>query len=413
MYQNDKMEEALTNCKDLSWDHYSFLDEGIRAVNKSNAGRLKGEQTVQNVSAQGGLGSVFAGGNPNVNFILPVGNANMLDVCTSFILELTIANNDAVNAATLLAGQFLLTNIIVQAGNNLENTQVEHQMIRRLFTPEGDEEVVQRASLEYFSYAGYPAAYTTSATTIAASGTTKVYLQIFTCLDCAQVFLPAITTQVTFQVYFNSTGMTSTSAASSISLTDARLIMQGIRYQNNIRQALLNRFAAKPHVYAYALGQQREILSSVAVSAAAEQSYQISGFSGYNVIATFLGIRAANASQQQQYTFEAIDTVDERINGTSIYNSKLNKQEFAAMAMFNNIKTSVPNGNTNLVMLPHSCDVYQSIKWGKQRGYKLYNPNVQFLVKTDSVTANRDFVAVAFTAAVVIIDKGTISVQNL
>lgn len=407
------MEDAFTNCKDLSFDHYNFLDEGIRAVNKSNAGRLKGERTVQNISAQGGLASVFQGGNPNVNFILPVGNANMLDICDSMILELTITNNDAVNAATLLAGQFLLTNIITQAGNNLENSQVEHQMIRRLYTPPGDEELIQRATLEYFSYAGYPAAYTTSATTIAASGTTKVYLQIFTCLDCSQVFLPAVTTQITLQCYFNSTGMTSTSAASSISLSDCRLIMSGIRYQNNIRQALLNRFAAKPHLYSYALGQQREVLSSVAVSAAAEQSYQISGFSGYNVIATFVGIRAANASQQQLYTFDAISTLDERINGSPVYNSKLNKQEFSNMAMFNNIQTSVPNGGTNLVMLPHSSDVYQSIKWGKQRGYKLYNPNVQLLIQSASVTANRDLMTAAFTAAVVIIDKGTISIQNL
>ena len=406
------MEDALTNCKDLSWDHYSFLDEGIRAVNKNNAGRVKGQKAIQNVSAQGGLASVFQGGNPNVSFLLPIGGANQLDVCTSMILELTILNNDGANAATLLAGQALLTNIITMTGNNIENSQFENQLVRRLYSSSADEELFQRATLEYFSYAGYPAAYTTSATTIAAGGSTKVYLQIFTPFDCTQCFLPAITTQITVQCYFNATGMTSTSLASSISLTDARLIMHGIKYQNNIRAALLNKFAAKPHIYAYYAGQ-REILSGVSVSAANEQNFQVSAMSGFNLAALWLGVRAANASQEDLYTFESILTVDERINGTSVYNSKLNKQEFSAMAMDNNIQTSVPNGNTNLIMLPHSVDVYQSLKWGKLRGYQLYNPNVNILLQMSSVTGNRDLVAIGLAASVIIIDKGTVRLEYL
>lgn len=407
------MEDAFTNCKELSFDHYGFLDEGIRAVNKSNAGRIKGKKAVQNISSVGGLASVFQNNNANVQFNLPIGGANVLDICSSMILELTIQNNDAVNAATLLTGQFLLTQIITMCGNNLENSNPEHQMVLRLYGSGADEELEQRASLEYFSYAGYPAAYTTSSTTIPASGSTKVYLQLFTVFDRTQAFLPAITNQINIQCFFNSTGMTSTSLSSGISLTDARLIMQGVRYQNNIRAALLNRFAAKPHLYSYFLGQQREILSGASVSAASEQNFAVSGYSGYNVAALWLGVRANAATQEQLYTFDEILTVDERINGVSIYNSKLNKQEFGAMAMDNNIQTSVPNGNTNLVMLPHASDVYQSIKWQKLRGYELYNPNVNILIQMASVTGTREIMTVGFTASVLVIDKGTARIENL
>lgn len=406
------MQDAFTNCKDLTFDHYSFLDEGIRAVNKSNAGRLRGMRTVQNVSAQGGLNSVFAGGNPNVNFLLPIGSSNLLDVCTSMILEMTVTNNDAVNPASLLATSAWITNIISQTGTPIENSQFENQLCRRLFTANNDEELFQRQTLENFTYAGYPNAYTSPTATLAASASTKVYLQIFTPFDCTQCFLPAITQQITLQVYFNATGMTSTSTSSGISLTDARLIMHGIKYENNVRAAILNKFAAKPHMYSYFSGQ-REILPGVNVSAATELSYQLTGFSGQNVACTFVGIRAANAQQEELYTFDAIGTIDERISGTSIFQSKLNRQEFSNMAMDNNIKTSVPQGNTNLVPLCHSNDVYQSLKWGKLRGTVLYNPNVQILMQTQSTTSTRDVVFVAFVSSVLIIDKGTVRLEFL
>ena len=407
------MEDSFTKCGELTYDHYHFLDEGIRAVNKNNTGRLRGKKAIQNVSAVGGLASVFQNNNSNIQFNLPIGGANVLDICTSMILELTIQNNDAVNASELLAGQFLLSQIITMCGNNLENSNPEHQMVLRLYASEADEELEQRASLEYFSYAGYPAAYTTSSTTIPASGSTKVYLQLFTVFDRTQAFLPAITNQINIQCFFNATGMTSTSLSSGISLTDARLIMHGIRYENNVRAALLNKFAAKPHYYSYFLGQQREILSGASVSAASEQSFALSGYSGYNVAALWVGVRANAATQEALYTFDEIAQIDHRLNGVSTYNSKLNKQEFSNMAMDNNIQTSVPNGNTNLIMLPHSCDVYQSIKWQKLRGYERYSPNVNLLITMSSVTGTREIMTVGFTAAVLIIDKGTAKVENL
>lgn len=407
------MEDSLTNCGNLSFDHYNFLDENLRAVNKGNLGRVKGVKTVQNISSTGGFGSVFNNGNANLSFLLPIGTSNILDICQQMILELTLSNDDATvgHNATILAGQYLIKNIITLTNNQIENTMPEHQMVRRLFTSKDDEEVFQRASLEQFAYAGYPNAYTTSATTIAPSGTQKIYLQIFTPLDVSQVLLPAISQQITIQVYFNNTAVTSTSTSTTVSLQDARLIMNGVAYQPQVRQALLNKFAAKPHVYAYNAAQ-REILSNISVSSASESNFQISAFSGFKMPCIFLGVRAANASQEDLYTFDQLLTVDERINGQSVYLTKLNKQEFASMAM-DCFSTSVANGNTNLVFLPHSIDAYQSLKYNRQRGYQLYNPNVNMLIQMNSVTGSRDLVAIGFAAAVLIVDRGNISLQYL
>ncbi len=407
------MEDVFTNCGTLKYDSYGFVDTGLRAVNKGNLGRTQGIKTVQNISSTGGFGSVFNNGNANLSFLLPIGTSNILDICQQMVLELTLSNDDATvgHDATLLAGQFLIKNIITLTNNQIENTMPEHQMVRRLFTSKDDEEIFQRASLEQFAYAGYPNAYTTSATTIRPSGTQKIYLQIFTPLDVTQAFLPAISQQITIQVYFNNTAVTSTSTSTTVSLQDARLIMNGIAYTPQIRQAILNRFAAKPHLYSYNAAQ-REILSNISVSAASESNFQLSAFSGFKMPCLFLGVRAANASQEDLYAFDKLLTIDEKINGQSVYLSKLNKQEFASMAM-DAFSTSVANGNTNLVFLPHSIDAYQSLKYNKLRGYQIYNPNVNMLIQMDSVTGSRDLVAIGFAAAVLIIDKGNLSLQYL
>lgn len=407
------MEDVFTNCGNLSYDSYGFYDNGLQAVNKGNLGRVKGVKSVSNISSTGGFGSVFTNGNANLSFLLPIGSANMLDICQQMVLELTLSNDDATvgHDAEILASHFLIKNIITLTNNQIENSMPEHQMVRRLFTSKDDEEIFQAATMEQFSYAGYPAAYTTSSAVIPPSSTKKIYLRIFTPLDVCQCFLPSISQQITIQVYFNNTAVTSTSTSTTVSLQDARLIMNGIAYTPQIRQGLLNRFAAKPHLYSYN-SAQREILSNISVSSASESNFQLSAFSGFKMPCVFLGVRAANASAEDLYTFDELLTVDERINGQSVYLSKLNKQEFASMAM-DCFYTSVANGNTNLVFLPHAIDAYQALKYNKLRGTVTYNPNINILLQMNSVTGNRDLVAIGFASAVVIIDKGNISLQYM
>lgn len=395
-----------------SYNHYEFVQQNGKMIAAESQGRLKAARVSQNISPTGSVGNVFINGNSNLSYLLPIGNSNLCDVCDSIIVELTLQNNDAVNAATILAGQFLLTNIQTLTSGVIEQSYPENQMVKRLFLANNDEEIFQRATMEQFAYGGYPNAYTTSATTIAASGSRTIYLQIFTCIDTCKLFLPAITQQITLQLYFNSTAVTSASASTNVTLSSSRLIMHGWKYDNQIRVALLQRFMNQPHFYKYCISQ-REILSNITVSNVSESNFQVSAFSGFKLPALFVLVRAANATQENLYTFDRIGTLDERINGSSVYTSKLNYDEFANMAIECGIKTSVPMGNTDILMLPHSVNVYESLKHNKCRGYQLYNPNVNLLIQMDSVAGNRDLVALAQQDVAVKIQNGALTIEYL
>lgn len=401
---------VLTDVGPCSVDHLELQQVGPRFLQKRSAGRFKAVNKSQNVSPNAGLGALYGGSQAINNILLPQGNANLLSVCQQLILEITLSNGDAVNAATILPAQFLVSQIQINSNQTLETIQSEHLMIKRLFLSNADMELDQREQLEYFSYS-YPTGYGTSATTIAASGSTKVYLEIPCFITSTELFLPAVNQQITLMLTFPPSAVTSTSASTTVTCTDMRLFMNGFDYEPQVRNRILNEFAKAPVVYGYNF-PMIEQLSNITVSSATESNFQLSSFTDFLTPSIFIMIRAVNSTQEDLYTFDQIKTANFLKDGQSWWLSKLNRQEFTSMIM-PLIKTSVPNSNTNILALPFSTDIYQSLKNNKQRGYVKLTPNINVLLETVSANGNRDLVAVIFTEGVINIQNGNISYAYL
>lgn len=407
------MQSTLNNIDKASLiDHYEFLPGNGCAVFKDIAGIEKKIQASSNISPVGGLANVFQGSQAQITFNLPIGTANSVDVCESMVLELTLTNNDAGVAADTLAGQFLLNYIQVLCGNDLENSYAEHQFIRELYEAENDNILLQEGSLRGYDY-NYSATNSYQGNvSIAATESHKFYINLYTLINKTKLFLPAVNGQISINCYFSSTAVESGSASTDVSLTNTRLIMNGYRYREDIRQKKIQLFKSKKHVYSY-LNPRFELLSSVTVSSAAVATLQISALSDAKLPLCYLLVRAANATQEARYTFDRVGTLDFRSNGLSVFGTTLNYQEFTQMCIDNCVRTSVPNSNLKVLPIPFTTNVYETLKDNKIRGYLESSPNIQLQFQMDSVSGNRDLMFVAFQHVAVIVDNGNLRVDYL
>ena len=396
--------------KECSYNHWDKIDAGVRYLDRKSIGRKKCFKVSQNVSPNAALGAIYQGATSVNNILLPSGNSSLVSVCEQMVLEITLDNVDAVNAATILPAQYLIQQIQINTNGTIETINPEHLLIKRLYLSNMDSELDQRAQLEYFSYS-YPTGYGTSATTIAASSSAKVYFEIPNFITSTGLFIPAVSQTITLMITFPPTCVTSTSASTTVNCSNMRLFLHGIDYEPQIRQSMLNKFAEKAVVYGYQF-PMIEQFSNISVSAAAQSNFQISAFSTFLTSGLFLLVRAVNATQQNQYAFDRIGNCDFKRDGRSWFLSPLDNQEFNSMLM-DCIKTSVPNSNTDILCLPFSDNIYESLENNKLLGYCEFTPNIQALIQMSSVTGNRDLIAVIFTCGTITIQNGQISYAYL
>lgn len=396
--------------KECSYNHWDKIDAGVRYLDRKSIGRKKCFKVSQNVSPNAALGAIYQGSNTVNNILLPQGNGNLLSVCEQMVLEITLDNGDAVNAATILPAQYLIQQIQINTNGTIETINPEHLVIKRLYLSNADMELDQRAQLEYFSYS-YPAGYGTSATTIAASSSAKVYFEIPNFITSTGLFLPAVSQQITLMITFPPTCVVSTSASTTVTCSNMRLFLHGIDYEPQMRQSMLNKFAEKAVVYGYQF-PMIEQLSNITVSNVSQSNFQISSFTSFLTSGLFLLVRAVNATQQNQYAFDRIATLDFKKDGRSWFLSPLDSQEFNSMLM-DCIKTSVPNSNTDILCAPFSDNIYESLENNKLLGFCEFTPNIQALITMQSIAGQRDLIAIIFTCGTITIQNGQISYAYL
>lgn len=396
--------------KECSYNHWDKLDAGVRYLDKKSISRKKCYKCSQSISPNAALGAIYQGSSTVNNVLMPVGGGNLLSVCEQMVLEITLDNGDAVNAATILPAQYLIQQIQINTNGTIETINPEHLVIKRLYLSNADMELYQRADLERFSYS-YPAGYGTSATTIAASSSAKVYFEIPNFITSTGLFLPAVSQQITLMITFPPTCVVSTSASTTVTCSNMRLFLHGIDYEPQIRQSMLNKFAEKAVVYGYQF-PMIEQLSNITVSNVAQSNFQISSFSSFLTSGIFLLVRAVNATQQNQYAFDRIATLDFKKDGRSWFLSPLDFQEFNSMLM-DCIKTSVPNSNTDILCAPFSDNIYESLENNKLLGFCEFTPNIQALIQMASVAGQRDLIAIIFTCGTITIQNGQISYAYL
>ena len=393
-----------------SYDHWNKIDAGIRYLDRKSVSRKKCIKLSQNVSPSSGLGAIFQGSTTVTSILLPQGNSNLLSECEQMILEVTISNADAVNAASLVPTQFFIDQIQMNTNGTIETINPEHLLIRRLYLSDADMELDQRAQLENFSYS-YPTGYGSSASTIAASSSQKYYFEIPNFITSTGLFLPACSQQITMMITFATTCLLSTSVSTTVSCSNLRLFLHGIDYEPQLRNSMLNKFAQKAVVYGYQF-PMIETLSNITVSSASQSNFQINAFSEFLTSGIFLMVRAVNATQEAKYAFDRIANLDFKKDGRSWFLSPLDNQEFNSMLM-DCIKTSVPNSNTDILCAPFSDNIYQSLENNKLLGFCQFSPNISALIQMVSANGNRDLVAVIFTAGTITIQNGQITYAYL
>lgn len=377
-------------------------------LKKGSIGKMKAQQGVAWVQSTSTPSSVYVAANVAVSHMLPIGSSNEIDVCQRLILQGTIKNNDAVNAATLLPVAFQINRIEFLVGAQVELIYSQNLIQDRLFLSKNDEEVLSNQQNEIYSYtpAGGLATY---ATPLAASASRDFFLEIPCFLTRTGMFLPALNQQVTIQIYWNASGVTSTSLSTNLSLTQSRIYIIGFKYQSEIREKLLARFASLPHYYFYNCNEYYPI-GSVPLSSISQTTTQITSFSGKLMTDISLAITSVAALQENQYNYFALNQIDEKDAGRSIYSDSLYQQLYRQMEQ-NTFYTSAPE-SVNVYYLPHSVDLYNSIENCLSKGSYLYNANISVKLLA-AATATHDIIICGHSACMFKLANGALTKQQL
>lgn len=378
-------------------------------IKEKNVGRLKANMAIQQVSSQGTTNSIFTTPNSQLNFLLPIGVSNQIDICQNLVFEFQITNTSGASALTLLPIPFMFNNLqVLASGSILETLYPENFILDETFWQEDDEHILSLQTLENFTYTP-SGGYVTNTTTIPANGSKTFYFNLQCSLNRCELFLSAINSQITIQFQFNTAPYTAASASTSVSLTSAQLIMSGFKYENTIRNKLLQRFNANTTLYSYYL-PRREVIPNLSLSNVTTTQVQVTSFSGEHVSCLFVGARPSGASQDNLYAFDQLSQIDLKNAGQSVFLNGLNYREYTTMAL--KVIPSSAGYSMNYFMMPFSIDSYHSVIDGVQRGVLEFSPNFAVYV-LDSVAATRELVLIAYQLQKVYIKGGNLYMDAL
>lgn len=372
-------------------------------LSKKSIGKMKAREAVAWIQSTSTPSSVYKSANVAVTHMLPIGQSNEVDVCQRLILQGTILNNDAVNAATLLPVAFQINRIEILAGKQLEIIYSQNLIQDRLFFSKNDEEILANQENEIYAYtpSGGLATYGTA---LAASAQRDFFLEIPCFITRTAMPLFAVEQQITINVYWNASGVTSTSSSQNLSLTQSRIYIVGYRYIDEIREKLMARYKAFAH-FLYSNTDEYLLIGSQPLSSVAQTVTTVPSFSGKLMTDISIVLTDVAALQQNQYNWYALNQIDERDAGRSIYSDSLYQQLFRQMEQ-QTFYTSAPEA-VNVYYLPHSTDLYNSVENCLSRGSYLYNSNISLKLLA-AASATRDIIVCGHSACMFKISNGAI-----
>lgn len=378
-------------------------------IKEKNVGRVKATTVVQQISAQGATSNIFVTPNGILNFLLNIGTGNVVDVCRNLVFEFTVTNTGA-SAMTLMPVPYWINNIqVLSAGSVLETLYSESlSFVDELFLMQNDEHILALQSLENFSYSN-TTGYATNSTTLAAGASKTYFFNLYCCINRCQFMLSAVNSQIALQFQFNAAPYTIASTSTTISMTGAQLIMSGYRYEDSVRNKLLDRYARNVTLFSYWQGR-KEVQSNVALSNSNTTSVQITNFSGQKLACLFVGARPSGAVQDNQYNFDLLSQIDLKNAGSSVFLNGLNYREYTYMTA-----DSFPSSafySSNFFCMPFSIDCYNSLRDGLMRGNLELNPNYSLYI-LDSVSATREIVVLGYQLSKVYIKGGNLYLDAL
>jgi len=369
---------------------------GAVLAKSRNIGRIKAKgSAVQSVSSQGSTSNIFTNGNTaTLTFLLPLGTSNQLDIVKNIVFEFTVTNNDGGGDALLMLPVQFWPNIIQlsAAGAIFESIYPENLLIESTFLQENDEKILARQTLENYVYNAATTGFTSSAVTIADGASKTFYFNLNCSLNKAELFLSAINTQITIEIQFNPAPYLSTSLSTSVSMSSAKMIMSGIKYDEAVRNKLLQRYASNSTSSLFLL-PVREIIPGVALSSASTSYIQVTSYSGMNLGALFVASRTNGATKEQLYTYDLLAEIDLKNSGSSVFLNSLKLREYTIMNL-NNLPSSA-SFCENMVMMPFSVDPYNTLKIGRESGWLTFSPNFSLEILS-TVTATKELVLIGY-----------------
>lgn len=337
-----------------------------------HSANVKGFHDSIRVPAQNGLAAVFNGTQTQVDWFPPI--QGRLDIWEYFVVELSLVNNDGVNPADVLPAQFIVNYIEeMVSGTNFVTHYNHHLMYELLYLCLDDECIINYQTLGGFTGGVNGVAYTDNFQ-IPAGGTAKLYIRFYPLFAREKLYVNNIGSQVMYRFHFDSTGMISTSAASSISLTNADMFISGPRFSEDVQRKLTSRARSFPLVSSY-FEPQRAILSGQALSDVTKSNVKITEFSGMNVSHLVVMVVPQSATKENLYAPIQLEKISLLVNGSTVSGFQDSNANWNLLQMFN-FYYGVTSPSSNFIyVISHSMDPQISTRTGKPCGTYLYSPN--------------------------------------
>lgn len=339
----------------------NFVDE----LTDFHAGaEAKLEHTSSRILQTGGTSSIFSGNQQQSDYILT--NIDCLCHFEKMSVRLNITNNDATNPAILLPSQYLLNYFEVLLENGQVETVYNHNIFYDNFYLKRNDEEIYNTSNLYQSTGGFNGTAYSSGLTIPAGGTSIVYVDLPNLFTKNQIFVKALAKDIGIRCQWHSTGMTSASLSTRISVSDADLLISGVKYSDYVQSQLLNRYKQIDHVFPYN-GPIRSIIPSQALSATNKSNVKITELSGMMVTQLVVFIVPAGAADEAQYNFQPISKLDLLRSGRTIGSFQDVNADWWKVQMSELFGTSAVRTN-NVYVIPFSKCPVLSANHGAQRG---------------------------------------------
>lgn len=335
-------------------DEIAEFDAGAAAKFQHNSIRI---------IPQSNLSNIFNASSQQLDYQINRGQT----IChyDSINLHLTISNTGA-NAATLLASHFLIDYIEVLMGGGTVETIYNHNLLySELYLADSDEEVFNNRAVR--NYAGGTAGTLYgSPSNLAPAGTRTFFIQVPCVFTRTKAFIPAIDQTIGFRVHFASSALTSTSLATTISLINCDMLIDGKEYNDVTKQKLLARYKSYDHVMPY-YEPQRTIIPGQTLSAVTKTNVKITEFGGMLSSQVVVLIVPSGATAEALYNFAGLAKLDILRNGLTVSSYQDQPSEWIKQQMAYLFNTTAV-ATQSIYVIPQSCMPVESADIGLQRG---------------------------------------------
>lgn len=334
------------------------------------------------IPPQSGLSNVFAGAVQQIEFMV---NKNQV-ICHYDKIQLRlILTNSGAAVATFVASHFMINLIeVMVSGATIEEIYPHHLMFNELYLANSDEEVINNRALRNFA-GGIDGTPYGNPATLAAGQSRAFNIEIPCVFSKTKCFMCGLDQTISFRIHFAPSALASTSLATSILLSEADLLIDGRKYDDLIRQRLINRYKQFDHVFGYYM-PQRSIIANQTISDTTRTTVSNTVFGGYHSALLAVMLCPAGASREQLYSFTELLRLDLTRNGSSISNFQNVPADFVKAEMSYKFKTTAVS-TENLYAILQSNKPVEALNYGRSLGVNVLTNNDQLLIQASAAAA--------------------------